>query len=353
MLLAGVGTIIKVNHLVKDFKVPKKQLNPGLGQKVLSVFYREWETKRALKQVSFEVKQGEFVGYVGPNGAGKSTTIKILTGVLTPTEGEVQVAGFVPYKQRYEYTYHIGVVFGNRSLLEFDIPVIDSFRLYRDIYELNPKAFQERLEFFSEILKIDQFLHIPVRKLSLGERMRCEIAASLLHKPQVVFLDEPTIGLDVLAKEEVRNFLTRINQEDKTTIMLTTHDMSDIEALCDRIFIIDEGSIIYDGSLTEMKRKYVQWKRIEFEYHGVKNPLLLKEVLKKTRVLEQTQNFVSLEVNLLEQDVPEIIGGLLNSLDISDLNVQEPRLESVIKEIYRRGINAAVDPLEIPSPNLS
>jgi ABC-2 type transport system ATP-binding protein len=334
-----MDTIIKVHQLVKDFKVPKKDINPSLAKKLWSIFYREWETKRVLKHISFEVKKGEFIGYVGPNGAGKSTTIKILTGVLTPTEGEVQVAGFVPYKQRYEYTYHIGVVFGNRSLLEFDIPVIDSFRLYRDIYELNPKTFQERLDLFSEILKIDQFLHIPVRKLSLGERMRCEIAASLLHKPEVVFLDEPTIGLDVLAKEEIRNFLTRINREDKTTIMLTTHDMNDIEALCERILIIDEGRIIYDGPLTEIKRKYVQWKRIEFEYHEIKNPVLLKEILKKTRVLEQRQKFVSLEVNTLEQDVPDIIGGLLNSLDITDLNVQEPRLESVIKEIYRRGMN--------------
>lgn len=344
-----MSTIIKVNQLVKDFQVPKKELKPGLAKKLLGIFYREWETKRVLKQVSFEVQEGEFIGYVGPNGAGKSTTIKILTGVLTPTEGNVQVAGFVPYKQRYEYTYHIGVVFGNRSLLEFDIPVIDSFRLYRDIYELDRKTFQTRLDLFAEILKIDQFLHIPVRKLSLGERMRCEIAASLLHKPKVVFLDEPTIGLDVLAKEEIRNFLTRINQEDKTTIMLTTHDMNDIEALCERILIIDEGSIIYDGSLSEIKRKYIQWKRIEFEYHEIKNPVLLKEVLNKTRVLEQTQKFVSLEVNLLEQDIQEIVSGLLNSLDIADLNVQGPRLESVIKEIYRRGVVAVAGSVEISS----
>ncbi len=329
--------IIELKNIEKDFKIPEKTENPTFLQKVKGIFYRKWITKKILHNINLEVFPGEFVGYVGPNGAGKSTTIKILTGVLTPSRGRVKVAGYVPYEDRYNYTYNIGVVFGHRSLLEFDIPVIDSFYLYKDIYELSNKDFKERMDYFSKILKIDELLHIPVRKLSLGQRMRCEIAASLLHKPKVIFLDEPTIGLDAIAKEEIREFLTKINKTEKTTVVLTTHDMEDIEALCERIVIIDEGRVIYDGNLEELKKKFIKHKTIEFEFSEIKNKRNFNFLLRKLDVVEKRKNFMHLRVDITKYEVPKIINELMGSCEVVDLLVHEPKLEHIIKEIYKVG----------------
>lgn len=330
--------IISMRGIEKEFQVPKKIEASSLLKRLSGIFYREWETVRVLHNINFDIKEGEFVGYVGPNGAGKSTTIKILTGVLTPTRGEVSVCGFVPHKQRYAYTYNIGVVFGHRSLLEFDIPVIESFLLYKDIYEMTEEAFKERMAYFSKILKIDELLHIPVRKLSLGQRMRCEIAASLLHKPRVIFLDEPTIGLDAEAKEEVREFLLTINKTEKTTVVLTTHDMDDIEALCKRIIVIDEGGIIYDGSLYELKKKFIRHKTIEIEIKQVVNKRMFEKLLKKVEVIRQLKNHVHLKIDMIKHDVPAYVNDLLKCCTVIDLLVQEPKLEHIIKEIYASGV---------------
>ena len=214
--------------------------------------------------MSFSIEKGEMVGYIGPNGAGKSTSVKMLTGILVPTSGQIRINGFVPHKQRRHYVKTIGVVFGQRTQLWWDIAVIESFKLLRRIYDVSQQDFERRMGLFDEILGIREYLHTPVRKLSLGERMRCDLAAALLHNPPLLFLDEPTIGLDVVAKDHIRQFLRAINREFRTTVLLTTHDLDDIEELCRRIMIIDHGKLLYDGQLSDLKSRLLRTKQIKF-----------------------------------------------------------------------------------------
>lgn len=326
--------VIECKNVTKVYRVPEKP-KPGAWNKIRSLFYRKW-LKKIIKNVSFTLKEGEFVGYVGPNGAGKSTTIKLLTGVLTPTSGSIRVLGFDPGKERYEYTYNIGVVFGHRSLLEFDIPVVESFKLFKAIYELDEETFRERLEYFADMLNIKDLLHIPVRKLSLGQRMRCELAASLLHKPKVIFLDEPTIGLDAVSKEEIRNFLTKVNREEKVTIILTTHDMDDIEALCNRIILIDEGKIVYDGDLGKFTQGYVKHKTVEFQTGRVKKKAKYEAALKLADSVEEAGRLVRLRVDIKKHKIAAVLDKILASAEVDDLTVHSPRLEHVIKEAYKK-----------------
>lgn len=226
--------MIQVEHLSKSFKVVKKQ--SGMMASFKSLFHHETMTIKALDDISFNIKKGEIVAYIGPNGAGKSTTIKIMSGILTPDEGTVSINGKVPWLDRVDYVKDIGVVFGQRSQLWWDVSIIDSFNLLKDIYSIDEQAYKQRLDELSEQLKLKELLHIPARQLSLGQRMRCELAASLLHAPSILFLDEPTIGLDAVSKLAVREFILKLNQQNETTIILTTHDMQDIEALCQRCF---------------------------------------------------------------------------------------------------------------------
>lgn len=242
--------IITVKGLTKEFKIFKRR--EGVVGAFKDLFYRDYRTLRAVDGIDFTVQKGEMVGYIGANGAGKSTTIKMLTGILVPTSGEIMVNGYCPHKEREKYTRGIGVVFGQRVQLWWDIAVIESLRLLRRIYDVSMQDFQDRLEQFDEILDLKDFLHLPVRKLSLGQRMRCELAAALLHNPSILFLDEPTIGLDVLAKAKIRDFLKEINEKNQTTIVLTTHDLGDIEALCPRVAIIDKGKMLYDGTVDNL-----------------------------------------------------------------------------------------------------
>lgn len=325
--------IIEIDNLVKEFKVPQENKKKGFFQKLKNVFYKKYKTKKVLKNLSFNIKEGEFVGFIGPNGAGKSTTIKVMTGILTPTFGDVKILGVNP-KQDRRYYKHIGVVFGQRSLLEFDIPVIESFKLYKDIYEIPESSFKKRLAEFSKILEIDKFLHMPVRKLSLGQRMRCEIAAALLHNPKIVYLDEPTIGLDVIAKENIRKFLKRINRELKTTIILTTHDMGDIEDTCERIIVIDEGKIIYDGSLKNFNKEYLGYKTFEVDYEKILDKKKLSAFLRGKEVIERNGKVIKFKV-LEKADKNKIIKKLPDMLEIRDILIHTPRLEVAIKEIYR------------------
>ena len=225
-------------------------------------FKREYIYIDAIKDISFEIEKGSIVGYIGENGAGKSTTIKILSGILIPDEGKVEIGGLVPWKNRKEYVSKIGVVFGSRSQLWWDIPAADTFDFLRDIYNLDNDKYQKRKDYLVKLLNIEDIIHVPVRQLSLGQRMRCEIAASLMHEPEILFLDEPTIGLDALSKKVVRDFIKKINKEQKVTVILTTHDMSDIEALAKRIIMIGHGEIIYDGPLQNLKKKYDTHKYI-------------------------------------------------------------------------------------------
>ena len=244
--------MITMENISKSYKVAKR--NAGFGEAVKSLFHREYETIQALKNVSFTIQDGEMVGYIGPNGAGKSSTIKILSGILTPDGGTVLVDGRVPYKDRIRHVGQIGVVFGQRSQLWWDVPVIDSFELLKDIYSISPQCYKQNLEELTELLDLGELLRSPTRQLSLGQRMRCELAASLLHDPKILFLDEPTIGLDAVSKLAVRDFIRKRNQLHGTTVLLTTHDMQDIEALSDRIILIGKGEILMDGTLDDIKK---------------------------------------------------------------------------------------------------
>lgn len=243
--------MITMEHVCKSYRIAKR--NAGFKEACKALFNREYEVIHALRDVSFTIHDGEMVGYIGPNGAGKSSTIKILSGILTPDSGTVLVNGRVPYKNRIAHVREIGVVFGQRSQLWWDVPVIDSFELLKDIYSIPQPVYQQSLEELTELLDLKELLRSPVRQLSLGQRMRCEIAASLLHRPRILFLDEPTIGLDAVSKLAVRDFIRKQNREHKTTVLLTTHDMQDIEALASRIILIGKGAILMDGTLKDIK----------------------------------------------------------------------------------------------------
>ena len=245
--------MITMNEVCKTYHVAKR--NAGFKEACKSLFHRQYEDIRALDHVSFTVADGEMVGYIGPNGAGKSSTIKILSGILTPDSGSCIINGRIPWKERTAHVREIGVVFGQRSQLWWDVPVIDSFELLRDIYQISPQTYSNNLEELTTLLNLNELLKTPTRQLSLGQRMRCEIAASLLHSPKILFLDEPTIGLDAVSKLAVRDFILRQNQEHKTTVILTTHDMQDIEALTKRVILIGKGQILLDGSVEELKQK--------------------------------------------------------------------------------------------------
>lgn len=243
--------MITMEHVCKSYKVAKR--NAGMREACKALFHRETERIPALSDVSFTIHDGEMVGYIGPNGAGKSSTIKILSGILTPDSGDCYVDGRIPWKNRIEHVKQIGVVFGQRSQLWWDVPVIDSFSLLKDIYSVPTPQYQQNLEELTGLLHLEELLKTPTRQLSLGQRMRCEIAASLLHRPRILFLDEPTIGLDAVSKLAVREFILRLNQEHKTTVILTTHDMQDIEALTQRVILIGKGQVLLDGTLEDMR----------------------------------------------------------------------------------------------------
>ncbi len=244
--------MITMEHVWKSYKIAKR--NSGFGQALKALFSREYEVVHALRDVNFTIHEGEMVGYIGPNGAGKSSTIKILSGILTPDQGTVLVDGRIPYKNRIQHVSQIGVVFGQRSQLWWDVPVIDSFELLKDIYQIPNTQYKQSLEELTDLLNLGELLRSPARQLSLGQRMRCEIGASLLHQPRILFLDEPTIGLDAVSKLAVRDFILKQNQLHKTTVILTTHDMQDIEALASRIILIGKGQLLMDGSLSDIKR---------------------------------------------------------------------------------------------------
>ena len=254
--------IIIVNNLKKTYKTHERE--PGLLNAVKSLFHRKYNYKQALKGISFEVEEGEILGFIGPNGAGKSTAIKALSGVLFPTSGEVKVMNYTPWKDRVKYVKNIGVVFGQKEQLWWDLPAVDTFYLHKDLYEIEEKEFNKRLKQMVEVLQIADIMKTPVRDLSLGERMKCKILAALIHNPKLVFLDEPSIGLDMIARERLVDFIKEINRKYKTTFLITTHDMQDIERLCKRIIIINHGEIIYDGYLEQIKDKYLKEKVIFF-----------------------------------------------------------------------------------------
>lgn len=269
--------MITMEHVCKSYRVAKR--NAGMKEACKALFHRQVEHIHALSDVSFTIEDGEMVGYIGPNGAGKSSTIKILSGILTPDSGSCYVDGRIPWKNRIEHVRQIGVVFGQRSQLWWDVPVIDSFALLKDIYSLSTPQYEHNLEELTDLLHLQELLKTPTRQLSLGQRMRCEIAASLLHQPKILFLDEPTIGLDAVSKLAVRDFILRLNKEHKTTVILTTHDMQDIEALTQRVILIGKGRVLLDGTLEDMRQTVSLYKSDNDVSDGNINDLSLDEII--------------------------------------------------------------------------
>ncbi len=324
--------IIEVENLVKEFKLYKK--NEGLWNSLKTIIKREYKIIRPVNGISFRIKKGEIVGFIGTNGAGKSTTIKMLTGVLYPTSGTINVTGFKPFEQREEYAKHIGVVFGQRTQLWWDLPVKESFNLLKHIYDISEAKFKRNMKKFSKILGLNQLLDIPVRKLSLGQRMRCDLAASLIHNPKVVFLDEPTIGLDIIAKHSIRNFIKEVNKKEKTTILLTTHDMSDIEKLCKRAIIIDKGKIIYDGMLADVRKRFSNGKIIIVDFHENVRKSEIK--IKNMTILKTAGRRFWLRIDK-HAELSSIVNQIMSKFSIHDITIEEPKIENIIKEVYRRG----------------
>ncbi|EFV78037.1 ATP-binding cassette domain-containing protein [Cytobacillus pseudoceanisediminis] len=323
--------IIEVEHLMKDFMIAKRET--GFLGAVKSLVKREHIKKEAVKDISFSIGEGEMVGYIGPNGAGKSTTIKMLTGILVPSSGSVTVNGIIPYENRQENAKNIGVVFGQRTQLWWDLPTIESFELLKEIYQVSAKRYKENMDTFTEILGLDEFLNTPVRQLSLGQRMRADIAASLLHDPPILFLDEPTIGLDVIAKEKMRTFIKEINNERKITVILTTHDMEDIEKLCERMILIDHGQKVYDGEIAVVKERFGKTRTLIVDLEESSHSLQLKggEVFK-----EEASRFW-IRFNRDEVSASELIAQITETHNIKDLTVEEPAIESIISRIYQEG----------------
>lgn len=325
--------MIRASRLTKTFRTRRRK--DGVLGTLASLFSRDYDEKIAVRDVSFDVRKGELVGYIGPNGAGKSTTIKMLTGILVPSSGECVVNGVVPWQNRTANGRQIGVVFGQRTQLYWDLPLRESFELLRAIYGIPPDVYQRNMRTFSDLLGLDEFLRTPVRQLSLGQRMRGDFAAAMLHDPPVVFLDEPTIGLDVVAKEAIRTFISSTNRERGTTFILTTHDLNDVEKLCDRIIIIDHGQKLYDGSIEAIKRRYGRNRTLSADIEGYCKECDIS--IPGVRLVSQEGNRISFEFDRDRVRADELIIALAKEYELRDVTISEPELESIIREIYLKG----------------
>ena len=321
--------IIDVDSLSKEFRQPKRF--SGTFGTVRTLLTREYTTRMAVNDVSFSIEEGEAVGYVGPNGAGKSTTIKMLTGILVPTSGHVRVDGRIPHQHRRENARRIGVVFGQRSQLWWDLPVRDSYELHQHVYDIPPARFRDNLGFCQDVLDLDPFIDSPVRQLSLGQRMRAELALALLHEPAILFLDEPTIGLDVLAKDRIRDFLKTINRERRVTIILTTHDLKDIEEICPRLIVINFGQAIFDGTVRELKARLGNQRLVKVEFEHDPGPVVLDGAeLVADDGTRKTFSFDREETTALD-----LLTRLSGRFPISDVSLEEVGIEEVIRQLYQ------------------
>lgn len=329
--------MIQVENLVREYKVYRKQ--PGLWGTAKSLFIKEVDIKRAVNDISFNIHDGEIVGYIGVNGAGKSTTIKMMTGILVPTSGTCIINGIVPYKERQRNSKQIGVVFGQRTQLWWDLPLIDSFLILKDIYNVSNAEYKERMQFLNDVLGLETFMNKPVRVLSLGQRMRADLGAALLHNPKILYLDEPTIGLDVFVKEKIRRFIKEINRKYKTTIILTTHDLNDIEELCNRIIVIDNGKKIYDGMIDDIKQLYGYKKYIQIfvkDVNCVKDINLNRSLnLSEDYIhLWEEDNIINIEFDKNKTSISQILPHIMDKIQVIDMNIKEIEIKSVIKNIY-------------------
>lgn len=334
-----MSNAIEVKDLRKEFVSYSSR--SGLKGAFRDLFNRNYKVIRAVNDISFTVKQGEMIGYIGENGAGKSTTIKMLTGILTPTSGRITVNGMNPHKEREKFVRSIGVVFGQRSQLWWDIAVQESFRLLKKVYGVSDEQYEAHMGHIIETLDIGPLLDKPVRKLSLGQRMRCELAAALLHNPPLLFLDEPTIGLDVLVKLKIRDFLKEINAKYNTTILLTTHDISDIEALCERVVMLDEGKIIYDGSLEKLRAQWGDEKEIQFQFSSPVSYQQLAVLLPDSDVSWTQGNSPNVWIARIPNEeivLSMLIAKVVQTFRIQDMKVNEVSTEEIIRNIYEEGV---------------
>lgn len=339
--------MIHVENLQKYFKKTVKQ--PGFMGSVKSVFHSEKEIVKAVDDISFHVDKGEILGFIGPNGAGKSTVIKMLTGILTPTDGDCIINGQNPRKNRKKYVSEIGVVFGQRTQLWWDLPLTETYAVLREIYEVDEAKFKKQMEFLNEVLELRPFINSPVRTLSLGQRMRADIAASLLHNPKVLFLDEPTIGLDVVVKDNIRRAISKINREEGTTVILTTHDLEDISSLCKRIVMIDHGKKVYDGSLYNLKQKYGQMRELNFEATDETSVSSLdyekafsQSDLEEGDLTINTEGaMVTVDFNTDKISVEQMLNYTLGTVHVKDINVKDADIEEIVRRLYKGGIGDA------------
>ena len=320
-------SFIEVKQINKTFKVPVKE--KGKFGTLKTFFNRKYKEVKAINNISFSIKKGEIVGYIGPNGAGKSTTIKVLSGILVPDSGSVIIDKKVPWKERKEYVGQIGVVFGQRSQLWWDIPAIDTFNLLKDIYKIPEEKYQKKLNELIDLLNLKDIVNVPVRQLSLGQRMRCEIAASLIHSPKILFLDEPTIGLDAISKKIVRDFIKKLNKKDNVTVILKTHDMADIEALAKRIILIGKGEVLYDGTLKKLKDNYDYLRKITIKTND-------KLTLEKDYIVEEhkTKDTIEYVIDIRKVEISDFIKLISSKISIIDIDIDSGNIDDLIVRLY-------------------
>lgn len=318
---------IKVNNLSKEYSVYKKE--PGITGSLKSIFTRKYETVKAVEGISFEIEEGELIGFIGPNGAGKTTTLKCLSGLLYPTSGTIEVLGFKPQDRKYDFLKQIGLIMGQKNQLWWDLPAVDSFILQKEIYELSDTNYKKTLSDLLDLLDGNDIYKTPVKKLSLGQRMKMEIVAVLLHSPKVLFLDEPTIGLDVLMQQSLREFLREYNKKYNATVLLTSHYMKDVEELCKRVIVINHGQILYDGLLSNLVKKYSPYKNIGVTFRG-------KVDIKDFEKLGEIDNFTYPKLQLLvkRDNASETVAKILSKYEVEDINIEDPEIEDVIRKVF-------------------
>lgn len=322
-------SLIRLEQVTKSFRT--QQRASGLKASLKSLIKRDYITKHAVHELSFQINKGELIGYIGANGAGKSTTIKMMTGILVPTSGSITVDGRNPYKHRKENAKKIGVVFGQRSQLYWNLPMEETFELYKKIYKIEQHIYRRNVDFYVELLEMNHFLTTPVRQLSLGQRMRAELVVALLHDPEILYLDEPTIGLDVHVKEKIRLFINEINKTKHTTVILTTHDMNDIDAVCNRIITINEGQLIYDGSIDQFKQSFSTGHKLIVEFTTTQ-PQINDPRLK---LIDSNENQFTFLINKDEISMSDAISSLATTNNIIDLKISEPNIEEAVKSLFR------------------
>lgn len=326
--------MIEVSHLQKNFSKTIKE--PGLKGALKSFVHPQREIFEAVKDLSFEVPKGQILGFIGANGAGKSTTIKMLTGILKPTSGYCRINGKIPQDNRQDYVRDIGAVFGQRTQLWWDLALQETYVVLKEIYDVPEKTFRKRMDFLNEVLDLNEFIKDPVRTLSLGQRMRADIAASLLHNPKALFLDEPTIGLDVSVKDNIRRAITQINQEEETTILLTTHDLSDIEQLCDRIIMIDKGQEIFDGTVTQLKQTFGKMKSLSFELEAGQEEVVSQFLGLPDITVERHELTLEIQYDSSRYQTADVIQRTMADFAVRDLKMTDVNIEDIVRRFYRK-----------------